>query len=323
MKGKIMRNQLYDLYGSRYEYLIYDLFSFFMDNSIKSKYESILVSHGISNALHHKCVEDFILKFEKEYRSINDDPIQPKEANQICEKLCRNNSLSKVDFAIFNNIDGMNSFYIAFDNGFSKCDKRFISKRLNSIVYEFQYIYESNKNIVLPILVRKKEEENPHIGTCFKSLYGFITAKHCVERFDNVWIENVLIPKKNIHLHPDVDLALIIPEDYDKTGALIDGKGNVLDNVMSLGYPKISGFSNFLNGTVGNITAIEQPYLSKGRLILLTCPVRGGNSGGPIVNEFGEVVGVITDLPFVESDCIEYDNFGYGCATPIEYIFDI
>ncbi|HHU56382.1 MAG TPA: hypothetical protein GXZ48_06825 [Acholeplasmataceae bacterium] len=57
--------------------------------------------------------------------------------------------------------------------------------------------------------------------------------------------------------------------------------------------------------------------------MLLTCPIRGGNSGGPIINEYGEVVSVFTDIPFAEGDSFQYDNFGYGCATPIEYINDI
>jgi S1-C subfamily serine protease len=57
--------------------------------------------------------------------------------------------------------------------------------------------------------------------------------------------------------------------------------------------------------------------------MLLTCPIKGGNSGGPIINELGEVVGVITDLPYSEGNQSMYDNFGYGCATPIEYIDDL
>lgn len=322
-EDNVMKKQLFDLFGSRYEYLIYDLLMFFVDNSIKSRYVDILNKHGVNTALHYKSVMDFVLSVEKKYVRDAQTLIQPNDVYHICEILNQYGYLSKQNFAFFNNMDGMNSFYIGFDRGISKFDKNILSIRLNSLVYGFQYIYKICKSKVLPIVVKKIEKDKEHIGTCFKSIYGIVTAKHCIDGYDFISIDGYDLKNAGIILHNDVDLALIIPTNYNFLEGLLLGKYNVLDDVIALGYPSISGFTQFLNGTVGSITAIEKSYLSHGNLMLLTCPIKGGNSGGPIINELGEVVGVITDLPYSEGNQSMYDNFGYGCATPIEYIDDL
>jgi len=53
----------------------------------------------------------------------------------------------------------------------------------------------------------------------------------------------------------------------------------------------------------------------------LTSKLKGGNSGGPVFNEEGYVVGIITEAPNPEGE--EYDQFGYGLAMPQYYIQDI
>ncbi len=57
--------------------------------------------------------------------------------------------------------------------------------------------------------------------------------------------------------------------------------------------------------------------------MLITAKIRGGNSGGPIVNEEGSVVGVSCQIPNYEGDIGDYDDLGYGIVIPIKYLFEI
>jgi S1-C subfamily serine protease len=88
-----------------------------------------------------------------------------------------------------------------------------------------------------------------------------------------------------------------------------------------MGYPSHAGFGNFVTATLGAIAAVEESYLYKHELILLTSKVKGGNSGGPVINKRGYAVGIVTETPAAEGDA--YDKFGYGLAIPIKYINEI
>ena len=52
--------------------------------------------------------------------------------------------------------------------------------------------------------------------------------------------------------------------------------------------------------------------------MLVTARIRGGNSGGPIIDSNGAVVGVAFSEPMSKGD---YDEMGYGIAYPIEVFY--
>ncbi|MDD3130076.1 MAG: trypsin-like peptidase domain-containing protein [Candidatus Izemoplasmatales bacterium] len=320
-----MINQLYQVYGRRYENLVYDVFMFFIDRSTSSKYGKQLINASIRESLNYKCVMDFVLSNDKIYRR-DGSPIQPADVDNICHALSNANLLSRVEIPFNRNVDGMFNFYFGYDRGLNKIPKEILITRLNSIVYGFQYIYENFKKYVFQITV-KNDEGKEGSGTCFLTVAGLVTARHCLEDFDHFSVDGGVtfneINKTEIIYHDKADIALISPHHHGLGTGFIFGKELVLSNVIAMGYPRVSGFSNFLNGTVGTVTSIERSYLTGIDLMLITCPVRGGNSGGPLINEYGEVVGVITDLPYSENNEIYYDNFGYGIATPIKYLQDI
>jgi hypothetical protein len=173
------------------------------------------------------------------------------------------------------------------------------------------------------------------MGSCFRIFDGLATAKHCltdggpiaIRGYSKEQLQNCpIILSKN----QDVDLAFI------KTGESYIynfGEPHVLDNVMVMGYPKVPFFLEFCTAEKANISAIADLRMSatfgsvaaKGeiyypknlpKLLLITAKIKGGNSGGPVINEEGYVVGVATGIP--DGQGLSDDHVGYGMAYPIQ-----
>ena len=63
------------------------------------------------------------------------------------------------------------------------------------------------------------------------------------------------------------------------------------EEVASFGYPMLDQLSSGGNFTLGNVSALAGPQNDSGRL-QMTAPIQPGNSGGPVVDRPGNVIGV-------------------------------
>jgi hypothetical protein len=312
-------------YGKKYPDLVYDIRNFFLNKDIKTKFPQLL--RGINPELGFKCPMDFFESFKGKYSDINnkDIMIQPKIISIICEKLCENSYLEKFVLGGINNFGGDFNFYggLAYKNDNETVIKEILINIFNSFVYGFKYIFDYNKKNVLPIYVKKGE--NQYTGTCFKTVNGIITAKHCIVNCDEVKIDGIdinLLKNSYILSKDNLDLVVIRPiGNYLFLDALVPTKGEVLDEIIVMGYPQHSGFNNFLTTTLGSIAAVEESYIYKHELILITSKVKGGNSGGPLINKNGFVVGFVTETSIPQGE--NYDQFGYDIAIPISYTSEI
>ena len=125
-----------------------------------------------------------------------------------------------------------------------------------------------------------------------------------------------------------IDMAFI---ETGEKSVLISDKAQVLDDVLVMGYPRIPQFFDFCAAeratissiaTMGAVASLADQYItpSVGQLMLVTARIRRGNSGGPIINSDGAVVGVA----FAESDSEgDYDEMGYGVAYPISVFYQM
>jgi serine protease Do len=208
------------------------------------------------------------------------------------------------------------------------------------IVGGFKAIREHFAPSVVPIEVVLPNGELD-IGTGF--LYGegafpFIaTARHVIENKKKVNVIGVArynrVRKIYVPKDKSFDIAFIAFNAPPLPGAhpFVLRDAEVLDEVLTLGYPPISGFDCFqvaevasinskIKSSVGNIVGQSVSYLEGRELMLVNCKVKGGNSGGPLIDKFGYVVGIFIEIPVDPQDSSKLDSLGYGIATPTSEI---
>ena len=205
------------------------------------------------------------------------------------------------------------------------------------IAMGFPYIRQYFIKSVLPVFVLTKEgkEEN---GTGFLlENRKIVTAAHCVKNMKKVQIpdwHHDAVPLKNIWVHEDerVDLAILEfdGDPFPGVPGFQIQEGQVLDDILTMGYPPISGYfpvliaetaqvAGYLHATTGKIVGSEKCYLDQQTHLLISARIKGGSSGGPVINHEGKVVGVVVQLP---SDDKGVDTLGYGAAIPITTLKD-
>lgn len=255
--------------------------------------------------------------------------------SKICDILCDNKILSVIKRS---GPDNINSSYLCFLNDELKFNKRLqfhYNKKLCYIVYGFKYIYDDYKKYVLPI-VYTDSSDNISIGTCFLYLGGIATAKHCIIGAKKIAIQGItedelIKAKYEIHNNDLLDLVFIRFEFNKDDTILFNQNADVLDEVMTLGYPKIPGYHNYLTAekanvsarftaSTGQISSKAEDIWIKEQLFLITAKIKGGNSGGPVINNKGSVVGVTVNLSIGEGN---YDDLGYGTVIPVSFLDEL
>jgi S1-C subfamily serine protease len=126
-------------------------------------------------------------------------------------------------------------------------------------------------------------------------------------------------------MHVDLDLSIIdLGIDLNIEKVELRYKQLILgEEVMVAGNPKGGGTFGFNTVTFGRITGMNRhidPISSGGlwqgqELIQTDAPIEGGNSGGPIFDRDGKLIGiVVAKFPYTD---------GLGFAVPVEYILEL
>jgi S1-C subfamily serine protease len=176
-----------------------------------------------------------------------------------------------------------------------------------------------------------------------RTKHTILTAAHCVTEARYLSIRGIspnelarakIAVPKNIAL----DIAAIhFPEPILPERKDIElGIGAILQDVIVLGYPNVPGFTEVLavekasistrmTVTRGSIASQATEIFAKAPLFLITARVRGGFSGGPVINAKGLAVGIVSRQPISDAGgpndfYAQYDNLGYGIAIPTEEI---
>lgn len=162
-----------------------------------------------------------------------------------------------------------------------------------------------------PDSVNEERTENKvSIGTGFSiSKDGLIiTAYHIIEdaKIINVHLKKgSFVSAKVLHSDPVNDLAVLKVETSTPNFLQLAQMRSVKtgDRVFTMGFPVSSVLGQELKYTEGVVSSLSG-IGDASSFLQITVPIQPGNSGGPLVNEKGEVVGIITStvaiLPFIK-----------------------
>lgn len=152
---------------------------------------------------------------------------------------------------------------------------------------------------------RKAEELPPEaFGTCFAvSPIEVITSNHIVDAADSISVEfldKIRIPADIVQQSVATDLALLrIQEQAPAYLPLAPVRSlNIGEQVFTIGYPVmdiLGSDAKFTEGSVSSLSGIRNDV----SYFQMSVPVQPGNSGGPVANMRGEVVGVVSSTAAV------------------------
>ncbi len=163
-------------------------------------------------------------------------------------------------------------------------------------------IEKSQKMIIADIAEEKKPKkpQGKYVGTGFMiSANGYLTTSyHVVKEYDSVYIENEKYGSLKavvVHSDPANDVSILKIEGGQQLNLTLPyiiakTETNLAEEVYTLGYPREEVV--FGAGTISAMTG----YKENANAYQVSVPVNPGNSGGPLFNSKGDLVGIISGI---------------------------
>ncbi len=166
---------------------------------------------------------------------------------------------------------------------------------------------KSVKGSADPAILEAGREAKPATGTCFTvSQNGtLLTAYNVVKDATSIHVhltDGTVTEAKLQSYNPGKDLAVLRIDPRPRYFLPLAQVGSigVGERVFTMGYPAPELLGQESKFTEGTISALSGPG-NEDFLLQISVPIQPGNSGGPIVNERGEAVGVVTSTAAVKA----------------------
>lgn len=163
-----------------------------------------------------------------------------------------------------------------------------------------QQIYTDTVDSVVSISCKTKSGSSTGTGVVLDKKGHIVTNSHVVEGAKSVEVllgDNRILPAMVVGQDKVSDLAVLYVEAEDLKPARFGDSASlqVGDAVVAIGDP----LGVALRGTMTNgiVSAINRDITSQGRtmtLIQTNAALNAGNSGGPLINSYGQVIGINT-----------------------------
>jgi len=144
----------------------------------------------------------------------------------------------------------------------------------------------------------KKDENRESSGTGFFVAPGFVlTNHHVIDECRSMWVKYPQYRKVEAYVNSrdaTNDLALLstkLPNDDVAKFSLGPRLG---ESAYAFGFPLAPFLSKEGNFTIGNVSALTGGN-DDSRYLQISTPIQQGNSGGPLLNDAGAVIGVTSE----------------------------
>ncbi len=207
------------------------------------------------------------------------------------------------------------------------------NRLVTNLLFGYRSIIPRYRSSVFKIIHHTKEGDQ-HIGTGF--LLGvtveneikqiIITNKHVVENAESVEVldaENKPITFGEPELSENEDLALIpLPVKLDCTTFLFNLDIVVMEEIITMGYPSVPRTKDSYQVCHrGEINSEIEDYYGHS-LFLFSSKTSSGNSGSPILDPLGRVVGIVTEELFDPNEFMKKGKLPYYAGIPSKVIVE-
>ena len=209
----------------------------------------------------------------------------------------------------------------------------FFNKRdlILNIICGWRFIIEKYSNSVVKI-EHKDKNGDFSIGTGFYyaagnetfSKYLIITNKHVLENAEEIKVflnDDTEITYSEIVIDPTKDLGFIIlskPLEFP----ILDFNPSleILSEILTIGYPSIPMTKHsYQIYHKGELNSFVEDYEGN-KLFLFSAKTSSGNSGSPIIDRHGLVLGIVTEELFEKDQFYQKGKLPYYAGIPTEEI---
>lgn len=243
----------------------------------------------------------------------------------ILDLLSKNMILLKMEINTYNNNEVLYYSHPTKEYlDFHKRNDLFLNK-----IFGFEFLAAKYETSVLKILVEKDGIASIGAGFVIKSSTGnplVITNHHVIDGMDKITVLNhkdKIIKHKILASDSKVDLAVlsIKKENLDCPYFFLNSEFEILNSILTIGYPPVPTAKNaYPLFHLGEINSNIETYFGF-KLFLFSAKTNPGNSGGPVLDENGMVVGIVTQL-LEEKEWYKHSKLPYCAAIPAKTIID-
>ena len=141
------------------------------------------------------------------------------------------------------------------------------------------------------------EIDGRHTGSGFIVAPDLIvTAKHVVDRRGDCAVLFADGTKRNvqaIRVSEGTDCAVLLVHKANLRPLILTTKVEVGQPIIVIGSPLDEAYFNYITRGILSRTGVVEPWLSENFVFMIDAAVNPGNSGGPVFDEYGRVVGIV------------------------------
>ena len=175
--------------------------------------------------------------------------------------------------------------------------------------------------LALALTPQARIEPSVSSGTAWVTTSGYVvTANHVVEGYDKIVLRTAdgkSFPASVVSRDRANDLAVLHAAENEELPPglpIAHATARMGATVLTVGFPQPEVMGVAPKLTIGNVSALSG-VADDPRLYQVSIPVQAGNSGGPLVNAVGEVVGVVV----AKLDAIKVFRFSGDLPEGVSY----